>query len=128
MCRTLQRIIGPIEGDYFGALRIPLISGRFFGQEDHAAAPARVVVSEALVRALFPDRDPLGARLRVPGRPDGVEIIGVVADVHRTARGAATPTVYHRHAQFADNRNWGLTHVVSLTRRSRASSMPPAAR
>jgi predicted permease len=103
-----------IEGDYFGALRIPLIKGRLFGPEDHAEAPPRVIVNEALVRALFPTEDPLGQRVRGPGTQDGAEIIGVVADVPITARGVIVPMVYHSHTQFADNRNWGLTQVVAL--------------
>jgi putative ABC transport system permease protein len=103
-----------IEGAYFAALGIPLVSGRLFGAEDHAEAPPRVVVGESLVRALFPDEDPLGRRISTPGESSGVEIIGVVADVPITARGVVVPIVYHSHTQFADNRNWGLTQVVSL--------------
>jgi predicted permease len=104
-----------IEGAYFDALRIPLVKGRLFGPEDHVDAPPRVVVSEALVGALFPGEDPLGRRIGMPGRPSGAEIIGVVADVPITARGVTVPMVYHSHTQFADNRNWGLTQIVSLT-------------
>jgi putative ABC transport system permease protein len=104
-----------IEGAYFDALSIPLVKGRLFGPADLADAPARVVVSEALVRALFADSDPLGMRISTPGVPGGVEIIGVVADVPITARGEVLPMVYHSHSQFADNRNWGLTQIVSLT-------------
>src|SRR5438045_59261 len=70
-----QRVV---EGRYFDAVGIPLLRGRVFGGEDDAKAPPRVVVSEELVRQLFPSEDPIGKRLRVAGAQR--EIIGVVGD------------------------------------------------
>jgi predicted permease len=106
-----QRVV---EGPYFKAVGIPLLRGRTFGPEDDAKAPRRIVVSQELVRQLFPSEDPIGKRLRVAaGQP---EIIGVVGDVALGPRAAARPYVYHFHSQFAfaDRRNWALTQVVAL--------------
>jgi putative ABC transport system permease protein len=106
-----QRVV---EGAYFKAVGIPLLRGRTFGVEDDAKAPRRVVVSQELVRQMFPSEDPIGKRLRVAaGQP---EIIGVVGDVALGPRAAARPYVYHFHSQFAfaDTRNWALTQVVAL--------------
>ena len=44
------------------------------------------------------------------------EIIGVIADVAVGVRLTTPSIVYHLHRQFADNRNWGLTEVVSSDR------------
>jgi predicted permease len=104
-----QRIV---EGSYFKALGIPILRGRTFGPDDHPGAPRRVVVSRALVDALHGKEDPIGRMLRISGTFP--VIIGVVADVPVSARGNFVPTVYHPHAQYADNRNWALTQVVSL--------------
>jgi putative ABC transport system permease protein len=106
-----QRVI---EGAYFEALGIPLLRGRTFGPEDVPRTPRQVVVSQEVVRALFPSDDPLGKQLRVAG--ENVEIIGVVADVALTARGVRQPTVYHSHTQFAADRVWALTQVVTTDR------------
>ena len=105
-----QRVV---EGDYFRALGIPVLRGRVFGPQDRVDAPLRVVVNQALARALYGDEDPVGHLLRIGGYYDRT-IIGVVADVPVTARGEVVPKVYHAHAQFANSRNWALTQVVAL--------------
>jgi putative ABC transport system permease protein len=104
-----QRIV---EGSYFEALGIPVLRGRAFGPDDHAGAPRSVVVNRALVHALYGKEDPIGRMLRISGFYP--VIMGVVADVPVSARGDVVPMVYHRHAQYAANRNWALTQVVSL--------------
>jgi putative ABC transport system permease protein len=113
-----QRVI---EGSYFDAVGIPLLRGRSFGPEDTASAPRRVLVSEELVRELFPADDPLGQPLRVAGAT--AEIIGVVGDVALGPRAARRPYVYHSHSQFAGDRNWSLTQVVALDRAA-ANAIP----
>jgi predicted permease len=109
-----QRVI---EGQYFEALGIPLLRGRIFGPEDVPRTPRQVVVSQDVVRALFSNDDPLGKQVRVGG--ENVEIIGVVGDVAMTARGERRPTVYHSHTQFAADRVWALTQVVTTERPDR---------
>ena len=100
-----------IEGRYFEAVGIPIVRGRTFGPEDHAAAERRVVVSESVANTLFPGADPLGRQAQVLGAT--VTIIGVVPDVSVDARGTRNPAVYHSHTQFAGNRNWSLTQVIA---------------
>ncbi|HEX4681876.1 MAG TPA: ABC transporter permease [Gemmatimonadaceae bacterium] len=105
-----QRVIA---GDYFTALGIPLIAGRWFQAVDDSRAPLRVVVSKSVPARLFPGVDPVGQRLRTGGRD--WEVIGVVGDVALDVEGHAEPTIYHAHRQFAGDRNWALTQVVSTT-------------
>jgi hypothetical protein len=75
------------------------------------------VISQQLVRRLFPSDDPIGKPLRVAGAQ--VEVIGVVGDVAIGPRAAPRGYVYHSHTQFAADRNWALTQVVALDRRAR---------
>ena len=112
-----QRVI---EGHYFEALRIPLLRGRTFNDQDDEKAPRRVVISQAAARVLFGDEEPIGKHLRATGDAPDVEVIGIVADVAVSPRGAVNPMVYHSHRQFAGNRNWALTQVVAFDR-----PMPP---
>jgi putative ABC transport system permease protein len=104
-----QRVV---EGRYFEAVGIPLLSGRTFGPEDAATSPRRVVVSQEFARQVFPSENPIGKRLRVAGGLP--EIIGVVGDVAIDPRATPRPYVYHSHSQFAGDRNWELTQVVAL--------------
>ena len=102
-----------IEGQYFEALQIPVLRGRVFGPEDGPTAERRVVISRSVADALFPDADPVGRQIQVTGLV--ARVIGVVGDLSLNARGTRAPAVYHSHSQFADNRNWMLTQVVSTT-------------
>jgi putative ABC transport system permease protein len=107
-----------VSGDVFAALEIPVLAGRTFDARDDARAPSRVVVSASFARAAFPGM-PLdavvGQRISAGGR-GSLEIIGVVSDVALDVYGAPTLAVYHAHGQFANNRNWVLTHVVATQR------------
>ncbi len=59
----------------------------------------------------------VGQRIAAGGRPT-LEIIGVVGDVALDVYGTPTLAVYHSHRQFANDRNWALSHVV-------ATELPP---
>jgi putative ABC transport system permease protein len=66
---------------YFSALQIPLLSGRFFTNEDRAGRPKTVIISRQLARQYFPGENPLGKHLRVPSHDNAdYKIVGVVAD------------------------------------------------
>jgi predicted permease len=103
-----QRVV---DGDYFRALTIPLLSGRGFEPQDAAATERRIVISRSLADSMFPGTDPLGRPLQITNFR--ARVIGVVGDVALSARGLRAPTVYHSHLQFAANRNWTLTQVVA---------------
>jgi putative ABC transport system permease protein len=52
-----------VSPDYFRALGIPLVRGRFFSDADDLRAPRRVIVSRAMVERFWPGADPLGKRI-----------------------------------------------------------------
>jgi ABC-type antimicrobial peptide transport system permease subunit len=72
-----------------------------------------VVISKSAAQRLFPGVDPIGQQLRTGGLT--WTVIGVVADVALDIEGHVEPTIYHAHRQFAGDRNWALTQVVSTT-------------
>ena len=59
-----------VEGDYFRALGIPLLHGRFFTPEDKAGAQLVVIVNHKLAEQSWPGQDPIGKRLRLGHRDD----------------------------------------------------------
>jgi len=72
-----------VEGNYFDALRIPLIRGRLLAREDGPEAPA-VLVSESFARRRFPAADPIGRRIRLDVESTDtpwLTIVGIVGDV-----------------------------------------------
>ncbi len=71
-----------VAGRYFSAMGIPLLRGRLFEGLDGEGGRRVLIVSEAMVRQLFPDEDPLGKRLHISWNGEGPdEIVGVVGDV-----------------------------------------------
>jgi putative ABC transport system permease protein len=70
-----------IDGDYFGAMRIPLLAGRRFDRQDSSEFRNVVIVNEPFVKKFFPNEDPIGKHLKMfEDKPEFVtrEIVGVV--------------------------------------------------
>jgi len=72
-----------VTPDYFRALRIPLIKGRFFEDRDSQSAPPVAIISKSLAQRLVPNAKPIGKRMNVEGVKGVVEVVGVVGDVHQ---------------------------------------------
>jgi predicted permease len=71
------------SADYFRALGIPLLRGRFFTENDTASAPKVLLINQAMARRYWPDEDPVGKRidLGASGDPTWTTIVGIVGDV-----------------------------------------------
>ena len=69
------------SGDYFRALRIPLVAGRLFDDRDGPTAPPVVIISAAVRRQFFGGENPVGMRVRLG--QETAEIVGVVGDIRR---------------------------------------------
>jgi putative ABC transport system permease protein len=77
-----------VSPDYFHVMRIPLLRGRFFSEQDSPSNPKVAVISETLSRRYFPNQDPIGRQMRFGFPPNSNvsrEIIGVVGDVRDVA-------------------------------------------
>ncbi len=72
-----------INQDYFRAMRIPLLRGRNFTEQEVRQSAGVVIISGSLSRAVFPDEDPLGKRLQLDQKP--YEIVGIVGDIRQHA-------------------------------------------
>ncbi len=72
-----------VSRDYFSALRIPLVQGHLFTEEDtKAGAPEVVLVNRAFVKSYFPNENPIGKRVRYTfnAKQPFRQIVGVVGD------------------------------------------------
>jgi putative ABC transport system permease protein len=71
-----------VSPNYFQAMRIPLLRGRPFTEQDGATEPGVVVISEQMARRLWFAQDPIGRRMRLRGwQLSWRTIVGVVGDV-----------------------------------------------
>jgi predicted permease len=69
---------------YLAAMRIPLLQGRWFGEEDRIGTPPVAVIDEMLAKAYWPGRSAIGQHLRFgDSSSPWIEIVGVVGHVRR---------------------------------------------
>ncbi len=73
-----------IAGDYFQAMGIPLVRGRFFNERDGPNSPPVAIVNETLARRYWPSEDPVGKHVKgfdPRGKNDDwLTVVGVVKD------------------------------------------------
>jgi putative ABC transport system permease protein len=90
--------VGAVIGDYFNAMKIPLLRGRFFTEADNADAQLVVIVNRKLAEHYWPHQDPLGKRLRI-GTPEmqtpWLTIVGEIADMKLDSPDAETKEQYY---------------------------------
>jgi putative ABC transport system permease protein len=75
-----QAELYPITPDYFKTLDIPVRAGRDFDRADGFDRPRIAIINEALGRAAFADKSPIGQFIRTNAQSPWMEIIGVVGD------------------------------------------------
>ena len=66
---------------YFEALRIPLLHGRVFDENDRKETAKVAVINEAMANHFWPDEDAVGKRFHFFGEPDLRLVVGVVKNV-----------------------------------------------
>ena len=90
-----QRIVTP---DYFKAMGISLVRGRFFDDRDSDSAPPVAIVDESLAETYWPGQDPIGRRLHTSGfksTAPWMTVVGVVRQVrNRTLEARSRVEVY----------------------------------
>jgi predicted permease len=75
---TEYRLISP---DYFRAMNIELLRGRFFNVSDHKTSLGVVIINETFAKRFFSGEDALGKRVGLSNPADWREIVGIVRDV-----------------------------------------------
>jgi len=113
-----------VNHDYFRAMRIPLLRGRGFREQEVTGDAKVIVINEALARNFFPDEDPLGRRLVINfGVPEEFEIVGVARDVrHSSLEGEVYQMMYVPTLRF------GRTNLVVRTTSSDPLALATAVR
>jgi putative ABC transport system permease protein len=115
--------IAIVTPGYFHTLRIPILRGRDFIEQDDAKAPPVLVVNKAFADKFFPGEDVIGKRIE-SGATNGTghtvasEIVGLVGNAKQAVqRMEADPIYYFPYKQLS----WGIGTIVLRT------SVPPLA-
>jgi predicted permease len=92
-----------VSEGFFKTLGTPLLRGRFFSIADGPNSPRVAIVNDAMVRRVWPGRDPLGKRFQLgPGDSSGLwfTVIGVVGNMRRQGlENAPMPQMFEPLAQ-----------------------------
>jgi predicted permease len=92
-----------VDGNYFQALRIPLMRGRLFTREDDLSAPAVAIVDEDIANRIFRGQNPVGQSIDFGPSPSPIQIVGVVGHVKHWGLDdeAKTPYPYEIYLPYA---------------------------
>ena len=94
-----------ISADYFRTMKVPMIEGRAFTEQDNDQSPRVIIINQALARENFANEDPIGKRINFggverDGQPVWWEIVGVAGDVRSLElREGASPDFYFTYLQ-----------------------------
>lgn len=75
---AISSVINTIDLEYFSTMGIPLLAGRDFTQDDRQGAPPVAIINDTMASRYWPDQNPLGKRLQLPGQTEFRQIVGVV--------------------------------------------------
>src|SRR5262245_19264026 len=96
-----------ITPDYFRAMGVRLLKGRFFNESDNNKSQPVIIVNATLARRHFPNEDPIGKRLKFSKptvQSQWQTIIGVVNDEKQDGLGAKVEhEAYESHLQNAQS-------------------------
>ena len=89
------------SADYFKALRIPLIRGRYFERSDIETSPPVIIINEALAKQMFPGLDPVGRHIQcgIAGSPMST-VVGIVKNTRSVGLDSEPgPETFYPYAQ-----------------------------
>jgi putative ABC transport system permease protein len=112
-------------GDYFQVMGIDLVRGRPFTNDEAVTPNSSVVLSRSAAEKLWPDRDPIGQRLRLASGQvqQWFTVVGVVQDVKQLDwRSAGSAAVYYP-LTGPTPRSWSLGSPAYVVKSSRAPSL-----
>jgi predicted permease len=128
---TVQRDRGDYSGDsdladvgpdFIQVMRIPIVAGRAFTQQDAESTRAVSVITQSAAKRFFPNQNPIGKRFSTTDNAERriwYEIVGVASDVHYDNL-RREPESLHFDLYRQQHGIGGATYIVR-------TSMPPEA-
>ncbi len=92
-----------VSPSFFSTLGVPLLAGREFNAADMATSTKVAIINEAMMKAFFPKRDPIGMHFAMgsgKGHEPDIQIVGVVKNAKQEhVRGDDRPYFYLPYSQ-----------------------------
>ena len=102
-----------VNAMFFETLRMPLLQGRSFTEQDHATAPSVAIVNQALAHRLWPRASGMGQILLVGGKP--YQVVGVAADIQPPSDfQPAVPHLYRSYWQSNATQNGDVRMAIRV--------------
>jgi hypothetical protein len=102
-----------VTENFFSTLKIPLLQGREFGEQDRPGTLPVAIVNEALTRRVWPTGSAIGRTLFVNAEP--FQVIGVAADVQpQNCLHAPEPHLYLSYWQSNATREGDIRFAFAL--------------
>jgi putative ABC transport system permease protein len=120
-----------VRGDFFTAMRIPIIAGRAYDATDRPDVSETAIINETAAKRYFPKGDAIGRRIRIGPNPNGawMTIIGIAGDIHSDRLEIpVNPTLYANHRHEAWMRSMSLVMRTSLSTTDAAAMIQRATR
>jgi putative ABC transport system permease protein len=99
-------VLQDVSSRYFSTMKIPLLRGRVFREQDDANAPPVAVINQAAAKLLWPGyqtgkntaEDPVGQYVLIGGHSKPTQVVGIVGDVKESGLDAETRAGVYRAA------------------------------
>lgn len=96
----LSADVRTITPAYFDTIRMPLVKGRAFAENDNDKAPQVAIINQTLARHYWGDEDPIDRRITFDHGENWLKIVGVAGDVKQYGLDReTTDELYTPHAQ-----------------------------
>jgi predicted permease len=113
--------------DYLETMRVRLLEGRFFGNEDRANSLPVVIINETFKKQYWPNESPLGKRIQTDDETPWQTIVGVVKDVReRGLELDMKPAVYLPVVQVP--KGWNIPSQLAIRTSMNPLAVAKAAR
>jgi len=106
-----------VYGDYFHALDIPLIEGRYFTVDDRSSSALVVIVNQSMAEHCWPGQRAVGRRMHVGNPKKGypwATVVGIVADTKMGSRDEPSEDQWYAPAEQPATLN-GSDYAGKLT-------------
>jgi putative ABC transport system permease protein len=111
-------------GDYFRVMGIELLRGRPFTTDEAVTPNSSVLISRSAAARLWPDRDPLGQRLRrAVGAVQWFTVVGLVEDVKQNDWRDAGEAIVYFPLTGPTPTAWAMGSPAYVVKSARAASL-----
>jgi putative ABC transport system permease protein len=109
--------VSQVIGDFFPAMGIPLLRGRYFTHDDRSGKLLVLVVNHKMAQHYWPNQDPIGKRIRI-GTPEmqtpWLTVVGEVADVKLGSPDEASKEQYYIPSEQSEDDAGSLASPTDL--------------